>query len=150
SSYYPQVIPSYQYQNSLFPGNSRTVETRNGVLLATQSLYDSGKREANVGLSRRNLFASEYNLGNERQNVVLQVTQDYYDLLRDKALVSVQEESVKRAQTTLEAIKAQVEAGAAAKSDTFQAESDLANAKVALLQAQSDYNVAQAALKNAM
>jgi outer membrane protein len=161
SSYYPQVTPSYQFQTNLSPGGtanfggqlistSRKSETHTEVVVARQLIFDSGIREANVGLSRRNLFASEYNLGNERQNVVLQVTQNYYTLLRDRALVSVEEESVKRAQTTLEAIKAQVEAGTAAKSDTYQAESDLANAKVALLQAQNDYNVEQAALKNAM
>ena len=40
--------------------------------------------------------------------------------------------------------------GAAAKSDTLQAQSDLANAKVSLASAQNDLQLAEASLKNAM
>jgi outer membrane protein len=65
-------------------------------------------------------------------------------------LLLVQEQTVARAKTNLESIQAQVAVGNAAQSDTLQAEADLANAEVNLLTAQSDYEVAQASLKNAM
>ena len=113
-------------------------ESRTEVVAASQLIYDSGKREANVGLARRNVFASEYGLGDARQSVVLNVTEAYYNLQRNRELVRVQEENVRLAQTTLEAINAQVQAGAAAKTDTFQAESNLANAQINLLSAQND------------
>lgn len=133
-----------------FVSGSTASESRTDVVAASLLIYDTGKREANVGFNRRSLFASEYALGDQRQNVVLSITEAYYNLLRDRELVRVQETTVLNAQTTLESIQAQVQVGNAARSDTFQAESNLANARVNLLQAQNDYETQQATLKNAM
>ncbi len=161
SSYFPQITPTFQFQTNLSPGGSFTFqgqrfggsgtsETRTEIIAARQLIFDSGKREANVGSARRNLFASEYGLGNSRQDVVLSVTSGYFNLLRDRELVKVEDESVKRADETAKAIQAQFEAGTAARSDTLQAQADLANARVALISAQSDYQIQEASLKNAM
>lgn len=161
SSYYPQVTPSFQFQTNLSPGGSIIIggqriggsarsENRTEVIAARQLIFDSGKREANVGSARRNLFASEYGVGNQRQDVVLNVTSSYFNLLRDRELVRVQQESVKRAEETNKAIQAEFEAGTAARSDTLQSQADLANARVALLSAQNDFRLQEASLKNAM
>jgi outer membrane protein len=161
SSYFPQVTPTLQYQTNLSPGGSIFIngqrfggsassETRTEVLAAHQLIFDSGRREANVGAARRNVFASEYGVGNSRQDVVLNVTTGYFNLLRDRELVRVEQESVKRAEETSKAIQAEFEAGTAARSDTLQSQSDLANERVALLSAQNDYRVQEATLKNAM
>jgi outer membrane protein TolC len=161
SSYFPQVTPTFSYQTNLSPGGSifingqrfagsSTSETRTEVIAARQLIFDTGKREANVGNARRNLFASAYGVGNSRQDVILAVTADYFNLLRDRELVRVQQESVKRAEETERALQAEFAAGTAARSDTLQAEADLANARVALLSAQVDYQTQEATLKNAM
>jgi outer membrane protein TolC len=161
SQYFPQVTPSLNYNANLQPGGviiiggqpfrtGASQEVRRDSIIAQQLLLDSGQREANVGNSRRSLFAAEYNLADTRQSVILSVTENYFTLARSKELVRVQTESVKRAETNLAVIKAQVEQGVAAKSDILQAEADLANAQVAYLQALNDLNVSQANLKNAM
>ena len=161
SAYYPQVTPSISYTYNRRPGGtffvggqalsgSAVSENRNDNLVASFRLFDVGQRDARVGQARREVFASEYGLGNERQGVILNVTESYYNLLRTRELVRVREEQVKRAEKNLESIKTQVEVGNAAQSDTLQAEADLANAQVDQLQAQSDYDVAQATLKNVM
>jgi outer membrane protein len=173
SSYYPQITPTFQFSTGLTPtyevpftntgtgtgtgaGVGRSVirsiqtQTQADALVARQLIWDTGIREATVGYNRRQLFASEYNIGDVRQTVISNVTQAYYALLRDKELVQVQEESVKRAQTTLDSIVAQIQVGNAAMSDRLQSESDLANAKVALLQAQNSAYVDEASLKNTM
>lgn len=187
SAYFPQVVPSFQYQSSVTPSStfitvpttkavadamhvaaggtlratstgtttaavndSIVSENRTEVLTGSITIYDSGKREANVGYARRNVFASEYALGDTRQNVILNVTQAYYDLLRNRELVRVQEENVVLAEQTQKSIQAEVEVGAAAKSDTFQADSNLANARINLLSAQNDVRNQETTLKNAM
>ena len=161
SSYFPQVTPTFSFQTNLSPGGaifiggqriggSATSETRSEVIAARQLIFDTGLREANVAAARRNVFASEYGVGNQRQDVVLAVTNAYFNLLRDRELVKVEEESVKRAEETAKAIQAQFEAGVAARSDTLQSQADLANARVALLSARNDYQLQEAALKNAM
>jgi outer membrane protein TolC len=160
SSFYPQVTPTLQYQATTGPGarslngttafGSTNSESRTDLISAHQLIFDTGKREATASQTRRTTFAAQYGLGNERQNVVLLVTQDYFNLLRDRELVRVEQENVVRATTTRDVIKAQVEVGTAAQSDNLQAEADLANANVAVLQSQSDFDVAQASLKNSM
>lgn len=162
SQYYPQVTPTLQYQSTLQPGvrfNSATGASTGGsfnsdgrteIVAARQLLYDSGRREAGVGFSRRSLFGSEYGLANQRQSVVLVVTQAYYNLLRDRELVREQQDNAARAMVTRDNIRAQVAAGAAAESDLLQAEADYANAQVQIYVAQTNYGISQASLKNAM
>ncbi|MCW3051355.1 MAG: outer membrane protein, partial [Chthonomonadales bacterium] len=162
SLYYPQVTPTFQYQSSVSPGvvfnqstgtsgnGSFRGETRSEVIAASQLLYDGGKREANVGIARRDAFGSEYGLANQRQTVVFAVTQAYYNLLRDRELVKQQQDNADRAQVTRDVIKAQADVGSAAQSDVLQADADLANAKVQVFIAQANFGVDQAALKNTM
>lgn len=162
STYYPQVTPTFQYQSNLTPGvrfnqttgtsstGSFNSDNRSELIAARQLLYDSGRREAGVGLARRSAFGSEYGLANQRQSVVLVVTQAYYNLLRNRELVKEAQDNAARAQVTREVITAQAAAGSAANSDVLQADADYANARVQVFVAQSNYGVEQAALKNAM
>ncbi len=161
SQYFPQIQPRIQYNTNLQPGgvinfggnlirSGSSSEVFSSGLNATYNIWDTGIRENNVGSSRRSAFASAYSLANQRQSVILSVTQSYYTLNRARGLVKAQNNSVVRAQANLDIVQAAANAGTAAKSDTLQAEADLANAQVNLLSAQNDLNVAQANLKNAM
>jgi outer membrane protein TolC len=161
AQYFPQLQPRLQYNAALQPGGvinfggnliraSNSTEVFSTGINANFTIWDTGIRENNIGASRRNTFASAYSIANQRQTVILAVTQAYYTLNRARALVTVQSNSVRRAQANLEIIQAAATVGTAAKSDTLQAEADLANAQVSLLTAQNDLNVAQANLKNAM
>jgi outer membrane protein len=168
SSYFPQVTPSYSYSSALtptavysydpvtglpvsrLPNRSVSSDTQTSSIVLKQLLYDMGQREASVAQSRRSVFAAEYGLANQRQVVILDVSQDYYNLLRNRELVKEDVKSVERYRATLDIITTQANVGTAAKSDIFQAKADLANAEVTLLQDQSNYKVAEATLKNAM
>jgi outer membrane protein len=162
SSYYPQVTPTFQYQTNVQPGvqfnqntgtssnGSFSSETRSELIAARLLLYDSGRREANVGLARRSAFGFEYGLANQRQSVVFVVSQAYYNLLRDRELVKEQQNNAERARITRDVIQAQADVGSAARSDVLQAEADFANARVQVFLAQANFGVDQAALKNAM
>ncbi len=158
SNFYPQIAPSFQYSNTISPippsvgsgtGSSHGEGINDGILLK-QTIWDTGKREATLQEARNNLFASEYNLGNTRQSVIRSVTQSFYTLLLDQALIRVQQTSVDLAKETYQSIQAQVNAQVAAKVNLLQAQSDLANAQVALLQAQNQAGVDEATLENAI
>ena len=164
SAYFPQLTPTLSYNSSLSAASRSTFVNQNGQLVtnsganetlssgasASFTILDTGQRDANVGNTRRSAFAAAFGLGDERQNVILNVTQDYYNLVRFKELVRVQQETVRQAELSLKIIESQIQVGVAAKSDRLQSVSDLANARVALLSAQSDYAVGEATLKNAM
>jgi outer membrane protein len=156
SAYFPQIAPSYQYSSQLstFTVNGQkvkgTVEQSVTQIGAQWTLFDTGKREENVLASRYSARASEYNVLDTRQAVIVNVSTTYYDLLRAKDLVRVAQASVDRARTTLEATRAFAEAGTSPKKDILQAEADYDNAQVQLIQAQNDVRLAMTSLKNAM
>ncbi len=168
SSFFPQVTPSYHYDTSLTPTKSYKLDPITGLpiqrlsnqsvgstsqtatIAATQLIYDMGQREATVSQSKRSLFAAEYGLADQRQSVILNISQDYYNLLRYRELIKEDEKSRDRYKTTLEIVTTQATVGTAAKSDVYQPKADLANAEVTLLQDKSNYQVAEATLKNAM
>ena len=115
-----------------------------------QNIYDGGTREAANAEARRAIDAARYNNANVRQTTVFTVTQDYYQLLLALDLVKVARAQVARYAETLAATRAQVEAGTTAKKEILQAQADLANAQVTLLQNQNQITTASAALKNAL
>jgi outer membrane protein len=152
SSFYPQIEPSYTYNNQTSRANSRTINSESDVtqIQLRQLIYDMGKREENVAQSKKLLRSTEYNMLDTRQRIILNVTNAYLDLLRRKELVKVELASVDRAKTTLEFTKASVEVGTSPRKDIFQAQADLDNAQVRLSQARNDVQIAQVTLKNAM
>jgi outer membrane protein len=156
ASYYPQVTPGYTYSTQLtsqkFNGVRQTgvVETSLAEIGANLLLYDMGKREQNVALSKANTTAQKFNVLDTRQAIIENVSVAYYELKRRKELVRVSDASVERAETTLKSVQASVEAGASPRKDIFQAQADYENAKVQQIQANNDVRIAQTQLKNAM
>ncbi|MDQ2798558.1 MAG: TolC family protein [Armatimonadota bacterium] len=116
----------------------------------TQNLYDGGRREAANAEARHTLDASAYNSINTRQNTILTVTQDYYQLLLALDLVKVAQAQVARYQQTVDATQAQIDAGTTAAIGIYQSKADLATAQVTLLQDQNQVRTTSATLKNAL
>lgn len=129
---------------------SSTRETRQGDISLRYLIWDSGLRQTSARQAQLSLRASELGEEDTRQVVIGSVADNYFATLRAEALVRVSEAQVARAQNTLDVVRAQVEAGAAPRIDTLQAEADLANAQVSLLQARNNAEIAQARLRNAM
>jgi len=156
SSYYPQLAPSLDYtssRNSYRVGGltSTTVNERSEASLGLRQLvYDMGRREAQVAASKASVEASDFSLRNTRQTVILNVTTAYYELLRRRELLRVQETAVERAKATYDATKAYAEAGTVRQIDVLQAEADYKNALVQLSVATNDVRLAEASLRNAI
>lgn len=156
SSYYPQLTPivdytsrrsSYRIGGVTSTSRSERSETSLGL---RQLVFDMGKREANVSAARSSVTASEYSLRNTRQSVILSVTTAYYEVLRRRELLRVQQASVERAKTTYEATKAYAEAGTVRQIDVLQAEADYRNALVQLGVAANNVRLAEIAFRNAI
>ena len=152
AQYYPSIAPLYEYQNALTSVGGRATRVDQGVtsIGLRQLIFDMGKREQNVASSRASEKATQFNVLDARQAVIVNVTTSYYELQRRKELVRVAESSVERAKTTLEATKAFVEAGTAPKKDILQAQADYDNALVQLSVARNDVRLASTTLKNSM
>lgn len=153
--YFPTISPSATYVNqqtrTALPGFGTRVgsidETRTDISLR-QTIFDSGQREISAAQARRSLESAEQAYRDAVQQKVLSVTTAYYELLRRMALQKVAEANVQRAQQTVDVVKAQVEVGVAAQKDVLQAEAELANAQVSLIQARNQVRLAEASLRN--
>lgn len=171
AEYFPTLVPTYQYENrttAIYGVPSTTPVVINGVSVAPaanevtvvrggglsvaidQNIYDGGEREQTNAEARHNLAAAQLGAENSRQTIIATVTQDFFTLLADEDLVTVAQASVTQYQQTVDETKAEIAAGTVAKNDIYQAQANLANAQVTLLQAQIAAQTASATLKNAM
>ena len=156
AAYFPQITPSYTYSNQKVTvataGGSVGVNNDSSTTQITlrQTVYDNGRREVGAAQGRASARAAGYGVLDTRQTVILNVAVAYYEVLRRKELVKVQEASVERARTTLEATRAFASVGTVRRIDTLQAEADYDNAAVQLSQARNDVRLAETSLKSAM
>jgi len=116
----------------------------------SQNLFDSGARETANSQARRAVDTASLGSVNTRQTTILVVTQDFYQLLLSLDLVKVAQAQVARYQQAVDVTQAQVQAGTVAAKEVYQAQSDLANAQVTLLQDQNQVQLSSATLKNAL
>jgi len=135
----------------LTPTNEVSIVRGGGLSVSlSQTLFDTGQREAANNEARRAVDAAEEASRNTRQAIIFTVTQDYYQLLLNRDLVKVAQAQVARYQQTVDVTQAQIDAGTTAAKDIYQAKSDLANAQVTLLNNRNSVQTASAALKNAI
>ncbi len=133
------------------PVNEVSIVRGGGLSVSlSQTLFDTGQREAANTEARRAVDAAVASNQNTRQTIILNVTQDYYQLLLNEDLVKVALAQVARFQQTVDVTQAQIDAGTTAAKDIYQAKSDLANAQVTLINNRSSVETASATLKNAL
>ncbi|MFI5385810.1 MAG: TolC family protein [Fimbriimonadales bacterium] len=151
SQFWPNLTIEYnQNWGHTTSGSQGPLNTRRGDLVLSYKLLDSGQREAQRQGAQAGYWAGQDQELDTRATVIENVATSFYDVLRKLALVTVADANVKRSQSTLDLVKAQVEAGTAAAKDIYQAQADFEIAKVALIQAQNDADQAVALLKQAI
>ncbi len=125
---------------------SDTTQRQNSLALEWL-LLDNGQRNLRVRQSSRSAEATFWNTADTLRTLLFQTARAYFEVLRRQELLQVADETVRRAETLLEAAKAQAEVGTAPAKDVLQAEADLANARVQQIQARNALRLAQADLK---
>lgn len=98
--------------------------------------------------ARYGLNAADLALENTKQDVVLNATKDYYNILQARNMIAVYQDNVNTLQTHLDQVNAQYRVGTVAKSDVLASQVQLANAQQSLVNALNDYDVAVATLNN--
>lgn len=118
------------------------------TLRLTYPLYTGGRNENNIKSAQFSLNSADLNLENTRQQVIYNTTAAYYDILRNKNLIEVKENNVKRLQEHLEQVNAKFEIGVVAGSDILASQVQIANAQQSLTSTQNDYANSVATLNN--
>lgn len=115
-----------------------------------QRLLDFGRTHHQVRSAELQLAATRLTYLRARQNVLNNVVQAYFELLRQAQAIEVNHENVRNAEHLLEQAKGFLEAGTGAKIGVIQAQRDLATARFGLIQAQGAHGRAVAALASAL
>jgi outer membrane protein TolC len=112
----------------------------------SQLLYDGGATLANRREARINEDAAYYTLRDTIDLLVENVRTQFYQIILDRALVQVQEESVNLLRSQLDDQQSRYEAGTVPQFNVLQAESQLQNQIPQLISAQNNYRIAQVTL----
>ncbi len=111
----------------------------------SQPLYRGGRTVANTARATADVLAARASLANVEQQVLLAVGQAYMDVLRDEAVVDLNENNRRVLQRQLQATKDRFSVGEVTRTDVAQAESRLARAEADLKTAIGNLETARAA-----
>lgn len=110
-------------------------------------ILDNGTRNLRIRQASRTYENTFYSTQNTLRVLIFQTARAYLEVLRRQELLQVADETVRRAETILQAVRAQAEVGTAPAKDVLQAEADLANARVQQIQARNALRLAETDLK---
>src|ERR1700730_7000794 len=129
-----------------FSSSSSANQTWQVTLTASQLIYDGGATIASRRAARINEDAAYYTLRDTIETAVSTVRTQFYQILLNKALVQVQEQSVNLLQSQLEDQKSRYEAGTVPQFNVLQAEGTLENQIPQLIAARNNYRISQLTL----
>jgi Outer membrane protein len=161
ANYYPQVNSTYNYsrfspittsggKKSSVTGNANDYNLYSSDITLSQDIFDFGKTSNQVTIQKFNLDSSRSDLENMIEQIILNVKESYYGLLKAQRNRDVGEETVKQYQQHLEQAKGFYKVGTKPKFDVTKAEVDLSNARLSLIQLENAFQIAKVTLNNAM
>jgi outer membrane protein len=133
------------FQGNLVPLTGNPWSYSNG-LSSNIELFDGGRRLYELRRTAAQIDVAEVGLTSARFDIALQVKTLYYAVLAARESESAARAQLEQAEAQLQASVARVSAGAATKSDSLRAVVQVGNARLAILTAQNDLRVANAAL----
>ncbi len=159
-----QALGSYVPNVNLTAGTGRTQGTTinnfNGQLTALSGnpwsynnglglnveLFDGGRRWSEVNRIRATADVADVSAVAARFDASLQVKQEFYAALAARESAAAAKAQLEQAEQQLKASSARVAAGVATKSDSLRSAIQVGNAQLAVLTAENDLRVANAAL----
>jgi outer membrane protein TolC len=108
-----------------------------------QLIYSGGQVAAAMRIAKLTQDSSFYSLRDTVDRVIAVVRQQFYEVLLDRALITVQEESVRLLESQLADQQNRFQAGTVPRFNVLQAEVALANARPNLIRVRSNYNLAE-------
>jgi len=109
-----------------------------------QTIFDSGKTDAQIEAARAGAEAAEYQIRNTEQNVLLEVVQAYMNVLSGRQLVALRQENINFYQAQLQSAQDRLDVGEGTRIDVAQAEARLAQGQASYRSAVSSLETSQA------
>jgi len=138
------VLGSDNNQIGTAGSGSQTRYPANYGLTVTQPLFRGGGTVARTSRAEQDVQAERARLQALEQQVLVDVGAAYMDVLRDLAVVNLNENNVRVIQRQLEATQDRFTVGEVTRTDVSQAEARLATSRANLVRAQGDLEVSRA------
>ena len=119
-------------------------------ITARYTLWDHGQRKANFARANESLNVTKQRNNRIKRNLVFDVTQAYYNVLKTHALIDVDQEILARSRENRERVKDFVQAGVQIEADVATAQVREANDELNLLNDQNELEIAMANLPRIM
>ena len=129
---------------------SQTFNFYNTGVSFTQVLFDFGQTLASIRAAQAAEQSLEAELSTQRDTVVLNVKQSYFNLLAAERLLGVADETVHQSQKHLEQAQGRYDVGMAPKFDVTNVQVQLAQSELNQLTARNNMAVARETLRNAL
>ena len=135
----PQTGATTGFNGTTFPNQT----TLNATVNSSYNLFTSGVRSARIQAAREQVKFQQLQLESTTEQLILDVTNNYYDLQNADEQVRIAQDSVTQAQQSLRDSQALERAGVGTRFDVLQSQVDLANSQQTLTQNISNQQVAQ-------
>ncbi len=135
----------FDFQGRLVPYTAQPWTYTTG-LTTTLTLFDGGKKLSDVQTQKANVVSAEANEVTQRFNLAYLVKTQYANILAARESEAAAQAQLQTANEQLKAAAARVAAGAATVSDSLRSVVVVGTARLALLTAQNNVQVANAAL----
>jgi outer membrane protein TolC len=123
------------YSDNVLPGG----ETRDYrlALQVRQPVYMGGRLAASAASAKSSWKAAGYRYQAGLQDLVLEVTEVYFNYLKNQRLLTVAQRALEQAETYLEAAQERFRLGVARKADTLKAEVEVSDAELEVIKARN-------------
>jgi len=125
-------------------------EDYNVTLRLSQNLYSGGRVRALVAIAKLREMEQFYNYQAILNEVILDTRLAFYEVLRSRANVAIQEEALARQKAEVTTQESQFEAGTVGELNVLRAEVTLASVNPPLVEARSNHEIALLTLAQAM
>ena len=116
------------------------------ALTASLPIFTGGKLSGQIEQAKANYKYNEVGVQRTYNEMRSTVTNGYFNMLQADNLQKLNAESVTRLEDHLKNVQAQYDVGVVAKVDVLRSQVELANAKQTLIQAENNYQIAEANL----
>ena len=120
------------------------VNNHSNALTASLPIFTGGKLSGQIEQAKANYKYNEVGVQRTYNEMRSTVTNGYFNMLQADNLQKLNAESVTRLEDHLKNVQAQYDVGVVAKVDVLRSQVELANAQQTLIQAENNYQVAEA------
>ena len=146
AQYFPQIFSNGNYDFSDRIDFGFEPENYNLGLRGQYTIWDNGQREGSFAQAKESRSATVSRNERTKQDVILDITVAYYDVLKRQELVKVSEQILARSQENTQRTRDYVAAGTLIPADVATAELREANDELSLLNNRNSLQIAQATL----